>query len=146
MNLRTAPLALVAALALGACGGGDPGSDGAATTAAPAISNATSDATGSSTADATTDATADTAGPARIVISRSRFDNVELRVAPGTTVVFENTDAFAHTITSTDASPIPFDSGDLGQDETFEFTFDEVGEYPYFCQIHPTMRAVVIVG
>lgn len=134
MNLRPASLALIATLALGACGGGDAGSNSAATTAAPAVP------------DATVDSTTDTAGPARVVISRSRFDNAELRVAPGTTVVFENTDAFAHTITSTDASPIPFDSGGLGQDETFEFTFDEVGEYPYFCQIHPTMRAVVVVG
>jgi len=134
MNLRPASFALIAALALGACGGDGTGSNSADTTAVPAVP------------DATADSTTDAAGPARVVISRSRFDNVELRVAPGTTVVFENTDAFAHTITSTDASPIPFDSGGLGQDETFEFTFDEAGEYPYFCQIHPTMRAVVIVG
>lgn len=134
MNLRPALLALVAALAFSACGERDTGPDGAAEAAAPPAVAATADSTGAP------------AGPARIVISRSRFDNVELRVAPGTTVVFENTDAFAHTVTSTDASPISFDSGGLGQGETFEFTFDDAGEYPYFCRIHPTMRAVVIVG
>ena len=82
---------------------------------------------------------------ATVTITQSRFDEVELRVAAGTTVTFVNADPFAHTVTSRDGAPVAFDSGNLGQDETFEFTFDQPGEYAYFCQIHPTMRAVVIV-
>lgn len=81
-----------------------------------------------------------------VTITDSRFDQLELRVEAGTTVTFVNTDAFDHTVTSGDGSPVEFDSGDLGQDGRFELTFDEPGEYPYFCRIHPTMRAVVIVG
>ena len=128
MKIRILPVIATALIALTACGGD-------------------SDATSAATAPA---ATAESAGDAAtsdvVTISNSRFDNLELRVAPGTTVTFVNTDPFAHTITSRDDSPIEFDSGDLGQDETFEFTFDEPGEYAYFCRIHPTMRAVVIVG
>lgn len=141
MNLRPAALVLAGLLALSACGGDDTGSDERPSTTASTAATATSP-----TVDVTTGAVAATADAVRVTISRSRFDNVELRVPAGTTVVFENTDPFAHTITSTDASPVEFDSGEIGRDETFEFTFDEPGEYAYFCRIHPTMRAVVIVG
>lgn len=85
------------------------------------------------------------AGTVTVSISQSRFETRELRVPAGTTVVFENTDAAAHTVTSADGSPLMFDSGEFGQGETFEITFDEPGEYPYFCVIHPTMRATVVV-
>ncbi len=135
MKIRTLPAIFAALAALSACGGASDavptGTDAAGvTTEAPA---------GSTDGPAATDA-ANT-----VTISNSRFDNVELRVAAGTTVTFVNTDPFAHTITSRDDSQIQFDSGRFGQDETFEFTFDDPGEYAYFCQIHPTMRAVVIV-
>jgi plastocyanin len=82
---------------------------------------------------------------ATVRIERSRFSETELTVAAGTTVVFVNDDAFAHTVTSRDGAPVAFDSGDLGQGDTFEVTFDRAGTYPYLCLIHPTMRAVVVV-
>lgn len=81
----------------------------------------------------------------RVTIVNSRFETTELRVPAGTTVVFENTDPFAHTVTSAESSPMPFGSDELGQGDTFEVTFDEPGVYPYFCVVHPTMRATVIV-
>jgi plastocyanin len=126
MMLRPTVLLIASLMALTACG-----DDGVAATSPKA-------AGGMATS-------ADPVAPARVTIARSRFDDVELRIIAGTTVVFENTDAFVHTITSADASPVEFDSGEIGQDQTFEITFDEAGEYPYFCRIHPTMRAVVIV-
>jgi plastocyanin len=119
---------VVAALALSACGA-ESSSDVTPPTSSTAATSDESTGTGAST----------------ITISRSRFDNVELRVSAGTTVTFVNTDPFDHTVTSRDDSPVQFDSGAFGQDETFEFTFVEPGEYAYFCQIHPTMRAAVIV-
>ncbi len=124
--MKIALITVVATLALGACGG-EPTSTPTSSVATPA------------------DETSATADESTVTISRSRFDEVELRVPAGTTVTFVNTDPFDHTVTSTDDSPVEFDSGAFGQDETFEFTFDEPGEYAYFCQIHPTMRAVVIV-
>jgi plastocyanin len=129
MNHRCASLVALAVVALGACG--DP-SESSSAARDPAVADD----------DATVGASATTA---TVTIGRSRFDQAELRIAPGTTVVFDNTDPFAHTITSTRASPTQFDSGELSEDERFEFTFEEPGRYPYFCRIHPTMRAVVIV-
>lgn len=123
----------IAALALTACGG-EASSDATASTSSVASSTAAT-----SVADQPAD------GASTVTISRSRFDNVELRVAAGTTVTFVNTDSFDHTVTSKDDSPLEFDSGAFGEGETFEITLDEPGEYAYFCQIHPTMRGVVIV-
>ena len=137
-------------LTLTACGA--DGSD--ATQPAPAATEATvaQPAAPTSTDDTASDDTAsddtanDTAGDDAVVeIDSSRFGQPELRVAAGTTVTFVNNDPYAHTVTSSGDSPIEFDSGEFGEGETFEVTFDESGEYPYFCQIHPTMRAVVIV-
>lgn len=89
--------------------------------------------------------TASAAAPVEVTIARSRFETRELRIAPGTTVVFVNTDEFAHTVTSRDGAATAFDSGELLEGDAFELTFDQPGEYPYFCRIHPTMRAMVIV-
>lgn len=84
-------------------------------------------------------------GGASIRIERSRFSESELTVTAGTTVVFVNDDDVAHTVTSRDEAPTVFDSGELGTGETFEVTFDRSGTYPYFCRIHPTMRAAIVV-
>ena len=152
MKSRTAPsviavaiTAVIAAIVLSACGGDSSSSSDvtASTTTASTADASTADA---STTDESSGVEEEQGGAdATVTISQSRFDNAELRVAAGTTVSFVNTDPFAHTITSKEDAPVGFDSGSLEQDETFEFTFDEPGEYPYFCEIHPTMRAVVIV-
>lgn len=81
-----------------------------------------------------------------VTIERSRFDTAELRIEAGTTVEFVNLDPFAHTVTSHPESPLDFDSGTMGDGDAFAVTFDEPGEYPFFCEIHPTMRGVVIVS
>ena len=80
-----------------------------------------------------------------VEIERSRFAPEELTVGVGDEVEWVNLDPFAHTVTSSDASSVAFDSGQLGEDEMFVQAFDEAGTYDYFCQIHPTMRASVIV-
>jgi plastocyanin len=54
-----------------------------------------------------------------------------------------NNDAnLSHTATSDDEV---FDSGNLSEGDEFSFTFDEAGTFPYFCQVHPTMRGTIIV-
>ncbi|MEO6653435.1 MAG: plastocyanin/azurin family copper-binding protein [Ilumatobacteraceae bacterium] len=137
MTQRILPLLAAGLLTLTACGGGDDGSSADPTTV---------DTTATSDAPATPDATGDAAASPTVTISDSRFDQTELRVQPGTTVVFTNTDPYAHTVTSADGSAFEFDSDRFGEGETFEVSFDDAGEYSYFCQIHPTMRAKVIVG
>ena len=117
------PSLILAALLLGACGDDD-------------------DATATATATATDDPTTD----AVVTMEQSRFAPDSLAVAPGTEVTFENLDPYAHTVTAAEGSTVEFDSGQLGEGDTFVQTFDDAGTYEYFCEIHPTMRAEVVVG
>ena len=52
----------------------------------------------------------------------------------GTTVKVTNLDGATHTWTSNEDL---WDSGRLATDDVFEFTFDEPGEFGFFCQVHP---------
>lgn len=66
----------------------------------------------------------------------------ELRIKAGTTVTWTNSDSMQHTVTDVGGA---FDSGFLNTGETWSFTFDDVGEFEYFCLPHPWMRAKIIV-
>ena len=66
---------------------------------------------------------------------------IEVRV--GDMVTWINDDSSAHTVTSSNDST--FDSDIMRRGEAFSFTFDNVGEYPYFCTLHPSMIGTVIV-
>jgi plastocyanin len=63
-------------------------------------------------------------------------------VQPGMTVFWKNTDASAHTVTSREPG---FDSGVMGPDEEFQFTFESPGMFEYYCKIHPVMAGSVQV-
>lgn len=65
---------------------------------------------------------------------------VEVKV--GETVTWVNDDSGRHTVTSKDDV---FDSGMMGKAQSFSFTFDKAGEYPYFCEPHPNMMGTVVV-
>ena len=72
-----------------------------------------------------------------------------LNVPVGTTVTWTNRDGAPHTSTSgvpPDQDGI-WDSPVLTARKSFSFTFDQAGEFRYFCRIHPrTMRATVTVN
>lgn len=83
-------------------------------------------------------------GPSRIVVQIVDFAFVApdgssaVTASPGDTIVFVNRDAAPHTATSTSAPPgQAFDSGTLGQDESFEFVPTATGEWTYRCDFHP---------
>jgi plastocyanin len=78
---------------------------------------------------------------ATINISGSTFGSSPT-VSVGDEVEVTNNDAIPHTWTSSDGV---WDSGSLGQGDTFSFTFEEPGEYPFVCLIHPTMSGTVTV-
>ena len=67
-----------------------------------------------------------------------RFTFEKPTVQVGTTVTWINVDSANHTVTSGRPGDITglWDSGRLSQDDTFSYTFTEVGVFPYFCQIH----------
>ena len=71
----------------------------------------------------------------------------EVTVHPGDTVVWSNDDVAAHTVTS-GVPPTPdgtFDSGIFMAGTTFSHTFDTLGQYDYYCIVHPWMIGEVIV-
>jgi plastocyanin len=66
-----------------------------------------------------------------------------LTVEVGTTVTWTNDDPNQmHTVTDANGA---FDSGFLQTGDSWSYTFEEPGEFEYFCQPHPWMRAKVIV-
>ncbi|MDX1596174.1 MAG: plastocyanin/azurin family copper-binding protein [Nitrosopumilaceae archaeon] len=73
----------------------------------------------------------------------------EAIVAVGGTVTWVNDDTAAHTVTSGVPSPGPngiFDSSLFMSGASYEFTFEDAGEYDYYCMVHPWMVGKVIVS
>ena len=70
-----------------------------------------------------------------------------IEVLAGDTVVWKNADTATHTVTSTVAEEIGtvFDSGLFGPGRIFSHTFDDIGDYTYYCIVHPWMEGAVIV-
>jgi plastocyanin len=67
----------------------------------------------------------------------------------GGVVIFSNTDGAAHTfssgVPSDDIIGLEFDSGMLSAGDSAEWIPENVGEFPYFCMIHPWMDGLIIV-
>jgi plastocyanin len=66
----------------------------------------------------------------------------------GSMINWKNEDFGLHTVTSGDATTGKtgvFDSNIMQKGSTFSFLFDKVGEYDYFCTLHPFMTGRVIV-
>lgn len=70
------------------------------------------------------------------------FDPAEVVVTPGTTVTWVQEDEVKHTATSDTGL---FDSPLLEKGEKFSYTFNEEGEFGYYCKPHPNMIGSVIV-
>ncbi len=85
--------------------------------------------------------------PNHIVIVNYAFTPQNLTVKKGTTVTWINMDFVQHTVTSgSNGTPNGlFDSALLDHMQTFSYTFNEPGEYRYFCKPHPNMTGTVIV-
>ena len=101
--------------------------------------------------------TAETADAPTITLKLVAFRPAEIRVARGRTLTWVQDDVTTHTVTSgrvekrggtvTTQPDGIFDSGNLAQGQSFEFTFDQPGDFPFFCSIHPaTMTGVVHVA
>jgi plastocyanin len=70
-------------------------------------------------------------------------------ISSGSTVVWNNVDTAAHTVTSGSPTGGPdgiFDSSLLMGSASFEVTFDDAGSYDYFCMVHPWMTGTVNVS
>ncbi len=73
---------------------------------------------------------------------------LNLEITTDTTVTWLNQDNVAHTIQSQDEFGNIvglFNSAPLDTGERFEFTFEEIGVYNYYCSLHPWRIGLVTV-
>jgi plastocyanin len=80
--------------------------------------------------------------PASVAIENFAFSPATLTVPIGTTVTWTNNDSAAHTVTSRTQA---FDSGKLSQGQSYSFTFNQKGDFEYYCTFHPNMTGKVSV-
>jgi len=87
------------------------------------------------------------AAPAAAEIEQFRIQPAELAVQAGDSVTWTNKDGVAHTITAgtPEAPTQAFDSGAVAKGSGFTTSFEQPGEYTYFCNRHKSMRGVVKV-
>jgi len=79
-------------------------------------------------------------GTVSVVIRNLRFQPDELRIRPGTRVVFANEDGEAHNVVHAasqrvGAAPPLFESPVLNPGDSWSFVFNEPGEYPIICTV-----------
>src|ERR687891_89235 len=126
------------------------GGANATTTAGGA--NATTGITGNTTGTGTTGGegggTSVSIVPGSSSLTTDAYQPNPVQVGVGDTVTWTNDDAQPHTVTSGEgATPDgTFDSSIMAPGATFEHTFTEAGEYPYFCLLHPNMVGTVSVS
>jgi len=81
---------------------------------------------------------------ANVHISAFLFDPPSFTVNAGESVTWMNTDGVPHT--STAAAEHRW-GGPMYMGQTFTQTFDEPGQYMYFCEMHPAMVGTInVVG
>jgi plastocyanin len=117
-KLRIAPLLLVVALALGACGSSDDNGSASNTTAASSGKSAT------------------------VTLKDLKFNPDAVSVDTGGTVTWKWGENVLHNITAKDNS---FKS-DNKTDGTFTHTFDKAGTFNYECTLHTGMNGTITVS
>src|SRR5215218_4693808 len=84
--------------------------------------------------------------PGASSLTTDAFSPNPIQVSVGTTVTWTNNDAEPHTVNAGEnATPSGLFDSYIPPTRTFEYTFTEAGEYPYFCLLHPNMVGTVEV-
>jgi plastocyanin len=109
--------------------------------------NATNAATTTGATSGNTTTTSVSIVPNASSLTTDAFSPNPIQVSVGTTVTWTNNDAEPHTVNAGEnATPSGLFDSYIPQTRTFEYTFTEAGEYPYFCILHPNMIGKVIVN
>ncbi|OGG40323.1 hypothetical protein A2118_01315 [Candidatus Kaiserbacteria bacterium GWA2_50_9] len=77
-------------------------------------------------------------------IQKGAFDPATITIKKGETVIWMNTDAVAHTVTS-DEGGIVLNSQSISAGHAFTHTFTEVGTVKYHCAIDRAMTGTIVV-
>jgi plastocyanin len=83
--------------------------------------------------------------PGSTSLTRIAYQPNPTQVSTGATVTWTNNDLQPHTVTSGENAEADgrFDSGIMAPTRTFEHTFTQPGQYPYFCILHANMVGTV---
>jgi plastocyanin len=81
-----------------------------------------------------------TPAPVTVSIQNFAFVPADITVSQGAWVMWTNRDSTTHTVTGQG-----WVSGNLGQGQTYSYTFNTPGEYAYSCSFHPYMQGKVTV-
>ncbi|OFV80941.1 MAG: hypothetical protein A2W26_01975 [Acidobacteria bacterium RBG_16_64_8] len=81
-------------------------------------------------------------GGAQVTIKGFAFDPASVTIKTGEGVTWTNEDSATHDVVADGGE---FSSGDILTGDTYSFTFDKAGTYPYICGIHPSMKGTVVV-
>lgn len=77
-----------------------------------------------------------------VTIEGMRFSPDTLEVRVGDTVRWVNKDIVPHNATATDRG---FESPELASGASWQFKAAQKGSFPYFCTLHPPMKATLVV-
>jgi len=78
-----------------------------------------------------------------IEITSLAFSVTSLTIKQGETVIWRNLDSMTHTVTSDKGNEMS--SKLLKTDEVYSHTFNTKGTFDYHCEVHPKMKASIIV-
>ena len=77
------------------------------------------------------------------------YSPFEQKLSGGEIVLWTNIDSSSHTVTSgnpQDGKSGSFDSGIISPQNNFSHKFNDLGSFQYYCELHPWMIGIVIVG
>jgi plastocyanin len=135
------------ASAQGVTGQGGGNATNATMMGAGNATNATTTGASGGAGGNTTTATSVSIVPGSSTLTTDAFSPNPIQVSVGTTVTWTNNDAQPHTVNAGEyATPSRLFDSYIPPAGTFEYTFTEAGEYPYFCLLHPNMVGAVSVN
>lgn len=108
-----------------------PASTPSTPAAAPSASQSSGSASGEVKAGATT-----------VTVKNFAFSPATLQIKKGDTVTWTNEDSAPHQIASDTNA---FQGTSMSQGQTYSFTFNTAGNFPYHCAIHPSMKGMITV-
>lgn len=109
----------------------------------PSVSpTASSAANATSTPKATATPTTKTSASVSVSIKNFAFNPSTITVHKGTKVTWTNNDSVGHTVTGNNGGPA---SQLINPGQSYSYTFNTVGSFPYHCGVHPSMLGTVQV-
>lgn len=79
-----------------------------------------------------------------VTIQDYKFVEPLIKVKVGTTVTWINKDGVRHNVAPDGDSDLP-EGKQIGNNETYSYTFNKAGTFDYLCTPHPYMKGTVVV-